>query len=265
MSRDATKGLRGGETSLHVPLHRKPGNHAAGNHAVCGQLTQCARELVWAGLRPVAAGCLAVVLAGPLAGCGLSSLTSGLGSGIFGGGSSTDVNATAAEGVSDAELLAAAKSDGAAASTSVAVGEVSAGGCPKVVIYPRDNNLTIYETGRVGDGLAIVHRGEITKTARECQIAQGRVTVKYGFSGRVLLGPRGKTGPITLPVNITVTDAKREKVAADKLKVATTVAVENPIGYFSAVRSVTFVIPEGARAGEFEVNVGFDRAVPGAG
>ena len=61
-------------------------------------------------------------------------------------------------------------------------------GCPKVVMWPRDNNLTIYETGRAGDGLAIIHRGEITKTARECQIEPGRVTVRYGFSGRVLLG-----------------------------------------------------------------------------
>ena len=138
-------------------------------------------------------------------------------------------------------------------------------GCPKIVLQPRDNNLTIYEPGRAGDGLAIVHRGEITKAARECQIEPGRVTVKYGFSGRVLLGPRGKSGPITLPVNITVTDAKKDKVAADKMKVETVVAVENPIGYFSAVRTVTFAIPEGTRPGEFEVNVGFERAVPGAG
>jgi hypothetical protein len=113
--------------------------------------------------------------------------------------------------------------------------------------------------------LAIVHRAEITKTARECQVEPGRVTVRYGFSGRVLLGPRGKSGPISLPVNITVTDAKREKITGDKMKVDTIVAVENPIGYFSAVRSVTFLIPEGTRPGEFEVNVGFDRAVPNAG
>jgi hypothetical protein len=43
------------------------------------------------------------------------------------------------------------------------------------------------------------------------------------------------------------------------------VAVENPIGYFSAVRTITFNVPEGARAGEFEVFVGFDRTTPNAG
>ena len=62
-----------------------------------------------------------------------------------------------------------------------------------------------------------------------------------------------------------MTDSKREKIAADQLKVEVSVELEKPIGYFSAVRSVTFTIPEGSRPGEFEVFVGFDRNVPNAG
>jgi hypothetical protein len=132
-------------------------------------------------------------------------------------------------------------------------------------VSPRGSHLTIYEDGRAGDGLAIMHRGEITKTARECQIEPGRVTVKYGFSGRVLLGPRGHAGNVTLPVNVVVTDSKREKIASDSVSVGVAVAVDNPIGYFSAVRSVTFNIPEGSRPGEFELFVGFDQGAQGAG
>ena len=97
-----------------------------------------------------------------------------------------------------------------------------------------------------------MHRGEITKTARECQIEPGRVTVKYGFSGRVLLGPKGKTGRVTLPLNVFVTDAKREKIATDKVKIDVDVALDKPIGYFSVVRT-SFNVPEGSRPGEFEV------------
>jgi len=43
------------------------------------------------------------------------------------------------------------------------------------------------------------------------------------------------------------------------------VAIENPIGYFSAVRIISFDLPEGARAGEYEVNVSFERNTPNAG
>lgn len=190
----------------------------------------------------------------------MSSITSGLGTSIFGGGSSKTADAP---GVNEEQLLSAAKASGNETVPSP-VGDI-AHGCPRLSISPRGGNLTIYESGRAGDGLAIMHRGEITKTARECHVEPGRVTVKYGFSGRVLLGPRGRAGNITLPVNVVVTDAKRDRIATDRLNVATAVAVENPIGYFSAVRTVTFEIPEGTRPGEFEVFVGFEQNAQGAG
>jgi hypothetical protein len=186
----------------------------------------------------------------------MSSLTSGIGSGWFGSSKSTESGS-----VDQDQLLAAAKTETGSVG---GFGDV-AYGCPRFQVWARDGYVTMYEPGHVGDGLAVMHRGEITKTARECQIEPGRVTVKYGFSGRVLLGPRGKAGSVTLPVNITVTDTKREKIASDNVSVDATVAVDNPIGYFSTVRSLTFSVPEGARAGDFEVFVGFDQNAQGAG
>ena len=195
-----------------------------------------------------------------LGGCGMSSLTSGLGGGMFGGSSSKSDVAS----VSEDQLLHAAKSNDPSQTGSTSVGEVSAE-CPRFLIAPRDNNITLYEAGRTGDGLAIMHRGEITKTARECQIEPGRVTVKYGFSGRVLLGPKGKPGPISLPLNVAVNDSKRARIAGDHLNLDVIVEPDKPIAYFSAVRTVTFDIPEGSRAGEFEIMVGFDNKAAGAG
>lgn len=201
-----------------------------------------------------ACGMLTLVVSG----CGLSSLTSGLGGGIFG---SSSTQSTPSPGVSEEQLLSAAKQD---VGPSAPVGEVAAG-CPRLTVSPHGGHLTIYEDGRAGDGLAIMHRGEITKTARECQIEPGRVTVRYGFSGRVLLGPRGHAGTVRLPITVNVTDAKRARITGDTVTVDATVAVDNPIAYFSTVRSITFDIPEGTRPGEFEVFVGFDQNAQGAG
>jgi hypothetical protein len=198
------------------------------------------------------------VVLGVTGGCGMSSLTSGIGGGWFGAKKSSSSSEVGS--VNQEQLLAAAKSDGG----PIGGGEV-AHGCPRFQVWARDGYVTIYEAGRVGDGLAVMHRGEITKTARECNIEPGRVTVRYGFSGRVLLGQKGKTGRVSFPVNVFVADSKREKIASDKLKVDVDMTLDNPIGYFSVVRSVTFNIPEGTRPGEFEVYVGFDRNVPGAG
>ena len=208
---------------------------------------------------PLSAVVMAVCAAAAVGGCGMSSLTSGLGGGMFGGSSAP----TASAKVSEEQLLADARANDGSVTSSV--GEV-AGGCPRFITAARDNHITFYEPGRTGDGLAIMHRGEITKTARECQVEPGgRITVKYGFSGRVLLGPKGKPGNIRLPLNVVVNDAKRAKVAGDTVLVDVAVGLEKPIGYFSSVRTVTFALPEGTRPGEFEIIVGFDSKAAGAG
>lgn len=201
-----------------------------------------------------------VIVAASLGGCGMSSLTSGIGNGWFGGSKSVKSEST---GVSEDSLLQAAKTETGGINSPG--GTELAFGCPRFQVWTRDGFLTIYETGRVGDGLAVMHRGEISKTARECHIEGNRITVKYGFSGRVLLGPKGRTGVVMMPLNVFVADAKREKVVNDAVQVKVDVAVDKPIGYFSVVRTVSFTVPEGSRPAEFELYVGFDRNVPGAG
>lgn len=251
MSRDNTGSLRREPRGLGAPAIEE-----ARERPDRGAMTQSVKTAAHIAMRACSCGLLTVLVAG----CGLSSLTSGLGTSVFGGSSS---ESGPAPGVNEEQLLSAAKNDQGGGVVG-SVGEV-VHGCPRLSVSPRDSHLTIYEDGRAGDGLAIMHRGEITKTARECQIAPGRVTLRYGFSGRVLLGPRGKPGRVILPVHVIVTDSKREKIISDSMKVDVAVADDKPIGYFSAVRSVTFNIPEGTRPGDFEVFVGFQQNAPGAG
>jgi len=49
------------------------------------------------------------------------------------------------------------------------------------------------------------------------------------------------------------------------MNVDVVVGADKLIGYFSAVQSITFDLPEGTRPGEFEVTVGFDPKAAGAG
>ncbi len=163
--------------------------------------------------------------------------------------------------VSEERLLEAAKTD-----TTGQVDMASAAvHCPRFTVWPRDRLLTVYEVGRVGDGLAIQHRGEITKTARECQIFPEKIMVKYGFAGRVLLGPRGRPGQFTLPVKIHITDRTRNIVSTENLTLNVTITAENPIGFFSAVNQITIPLPPGTPPSDYQLFVAFDRKTPGAG
>ncbi len=248
---DNTRG-RGGEprgTVLHNSGFRHP----------FGEDVTSTRRFFTPIARIMAAASLALPIAA-LGGCGMSSLTSGLGGGMFGGSSATSEISS----VNEAQLLDAAKSGDPSATGSTFSGDVDAG-CPRLVIAPHDNYITFYEIGHVGDPLAVAQRGEITKTARECQVEPGRVTVKYGFSGRLLLGPKGQPGSVSLPITVAVNDGKRTKVAGDSVKIDVSVGLDKPISYFSTVRTLTFPIEEGSRPGEYQLIVGFDSRAPSSG
>lgn len=192
-----------------------------------------------------------VCLSAVLAGCGMPSF-----GGLLGPKPATPL---ATDGLSEEAMLSAAKSDEGDGSSA----GVAAQACPQFAVWPSTQALTVYEAGREGDGLAVVHRGEITQTARECDIKGGHVSIKYGFSGRVLLGPRGTAGHVGLPVNIVLTDASKQRVQGDSLRVEVDIAPDKPIGYFSSVRTITFDVPEGARMADYKLYVAFDKATGG--
>lgn len=132
--------------------------------------------------------------------------------------------------------------------------------CPQVVAWPHDRLLTVYQSGHNNDNLFIVHRGEITKMSRECQLYSDRVVVKYGFAGRVLLGPKGKPGVVTLPVSIRASGADRQVLARDTIKITTTIVEGNPVGYFSMVKEISFPMSVGTRPEDYKIFVAFQRA-----
>jgi hypothetical protein len=137
--------------------------------------------------------------------------------------------------------------------------------CPQVVAWPRDRLLTVYQPDHVGDINAVLHRGEITKMSRECQLLADRVVVKYGFAGRVLLGPKGGPGSVTLGINVRVAGAEQNTLATDKMKVTATISPGDPAGYFAMVREIAFPIVVGTRPEDYKIFLAFDRNVAGAG
>lgn len=163
--------------------------------------------------------------------------------------------------VSEASLLEAARTD----TTGQISIDTAITSCPQFKIWPRDRLLTVYDIGRVGDGLAIQYRGEITKTARECRIKPNQVTVKYGFAGRVLLGPRGRPGEVKMPIKVHVTDRDRKIVLTQKISLDVTIPEDNPVGYFSTVREISFTLAPGVPPGDYKLFIAFDRGTSGAG
>ena len=129
--------------------------------------------------------------------------------------------------------------------------------CPQVVAWPNERLRNVYQPGHDGDTMFVIHRGEITKLSRECQFFGSRVVVKYGFAGRVLLGPKGGPGTVTMPVKIRAAGANKETLATDKMSITTTVPSGSPVGYFSMVREIGFPLQVGTRPEDYKIFVAF--------
>lgn len=187
-------------------------------------------------VRAVAGLCMVSLLA---VGCGVPKLSSPFGT------SGDDSSAALAAEDKLPEMANAADASGKSLN------------CPQVVAWPNERLLTRYQSGHDGDQLYVIHRGEITKLSRECQIYAGRVVVKYGFAGRVLLGPKGKPGRVTMPVSIRAAGANKQTLATDKMSISATVPQGKPVGYFSMVREISFPVQIGTRPEDYKIFVAF--------
>jgi hypothetical protein len=64
--------------------------------------------------------------------------------------------------------------------------------------------MTVYERGHDNEPNYVRYLASITKTARECQTAGGGIVMKVGIEGRVVAGPKGGQGTVTLPIRVAV-------------------------------------------------------------
>lgn len=197
------------------------------------------------------------LLAALLSGCGVSRMSSFGDGGIFSSGKKSGDAWTPI--ITEDSMLAAARtnSDGP-------IEMAAANGCPLLEVEGGQRDITVYEGNRVGNKNALIHHGEITKTARECQLAGGMVQVKYGFAGRVLLGPKGKPGTVVLPVTMQIFDKAKNKLKSEPFTVNVIITKENPISYFALVRDVTIPVKEGALPQDYTITIALDKKQPGA-
>jgi hypothetical protein len=78
--------------------------------------------------------------------------------------------------------------------------------CPGVDV--RAGAATLMIGSKPGEGepsaLDLRYQGSIVRTARECHVNSGMMTMKVGIEGRVITGPAGGPGNIDVPLRIAV-------------------------------------------------------------
>ncbi|WP_207903494.1 hypothetical protein [Rhizobium azibense] len=132
------------------------------------------------------------------------------------------------------------------------------GSCPQIYMKDQDAIFRTYAKGKTGDNSQIVHQAAIGDYTRQCTLNEQNLTMTIVAQIRLIAGPAGGPGRITLPVRITAFDGQ---------DVVTTEVVpftaEIPAGQTAAqvlFRKDGFKLPVGSGA-LVRVNVGFDQGL----
>ena len=137
------------------------------------------------------------------------------------------------------------------------------GYCPPVQIRGGTGVFVSYERGHESDRDFIRHQASITRTARECSEMAGSLSLRVGVGGRVVAGPKGVAGEISLPLRIAVSRQGQTDVIFSQLyKVPVTLAPPDLGADFQQVITTTsFPMAPGDK--DIIVYVGFDEGKPG--
>lgn len=76
--------------------------------------------------------------------------------------------------------------------------------CPNVTLRDGTAFFNNYAKGGQGDSAKLLYQAAITDVTRSCTRADGMMTIKVGVAGKVVTGPAGGPGTVSMPIRIAV-------------------------------------------------------------
>jgi hypothetical protein len=100
--------------------------------------------------------------------------------------------------------------------------------CPEVRVLSNGVTYATFDPNHDGDQGYVRFLGSISQTAREClSVTDTGITMKLGVAGRVIAGPKGAPGKLTLPLRVTVIKQTTNTVLFNKAYTANVTVAPN--------------------------------------
>jgi hypothetical protein len=133
--------------------------------------------------------------------------------------------------------------------------------CPRVDIRQGASTLVVSDPNATSTALGLRYQGTFTRTARECILRDKMVTIRVGVQGRVLVGPAGGPGQLTIPLRFAlVKEGIEPKVIYSKLyPIPVSVPSIDANVTFSQIEEAMVVpMPSQAEFDAYVIYIGFD-------
>ncbi len=89
--------------------------------------------------------------------------------------------------------------------------------CPNVTLREGTAFFSTYAKGGQGDASKLVYQASISQITRACSRTDGMLTLNVAVAGKVVPGPEGVPGKISMPIRVVAVQGLEQKVIYSKL------------------------------------------------
>ena len=136
--------------------------------------------------------------------------------------------------------------------------------CPTVDIRSGASTYAIGPPGADPTATTLRYQATLARTARECSVLAGTMTVKVGVQGRVILGPAGGPGQIEVPIRLALVQegVEPKTIWTKAYRVPVTIPPgQANVPFVQIEEDISFPLPKPAELSAYVIYVGFDPAL----
>jgi hypothetical protein len=133
--------------------------------------------------------------------------------------------------------------------------------CPSVEYRQGAATMAVNSPGSENAALGLRYQASFAQTARECILRGNDLTIKVGVQGRVVVGPAGGPGPISIPLRYAlVREGSEPKTLWTKLFMVPVTIPESQLNlpWLHIEEEMTVPRPSGDEIDAYVIYIGFD-------
>ena len=133
--------------------------------------------------------------------------------------------------------------------------------CPSVEYRQGAATFAVNSPGAENTALSLRYQASFTQTARECIVRGNNLTIKVGVQGRIVVGPAGGSGPISIPLRYAlVREGVEPRTLWTKLFVVPATIPENQLNvpWVHIEEEMTVPRPSSDEIETYVIYIGFD-------
>jgi hypothetical protein len=132
--------------------------------------------------------------------------------------------------------------------------------CPSISIRPGASTYAVGAAGKPAVGNDLSFQATITRTARDCNLNAGQITVRIGIQGRVIVGPAGAPAAVDVPLRVAVVQegVSPKTIATKVYQTNVQIGGETSVPFSLVGEDLVYPAPSAAAGDSYVFYIGFD-------